>query len=260
VRPTVRRLPYGGRMLIAAAVCPNPPLLVPELAGGLAHELDALRAACDTAVDRLYEAGPDVLVIIGGAEGVEAEQRYQATGSFRNYGVDLRVDLGTVDLGEFVPPPPLSLLVAGWLLRERADSGVRRIAYGVGSGASKLSRLRTGFFLTKENPRMAMLVMGDGSACRSPQAPGHFDERAADYDGAVAAALASADHEVLLAVDPVLSQELQVSGWPAWQVLGAAAEASVGKHDKGYDSELLYAEAPYGVGYFVSSWTLGSQD
>jgi len=98
--------------------------------------------------------------------------------------------------------------------------------------------------------RQAMLVLGDGSASRTPQAPGYFDERAEPYDAAVAQALATADAQALAALDPVLSRELHVAGLPAWRLLADAAAASGVE----YDADLLYDEAPYGVGYFVATW------
>ena len=59
---------YGGWVpLVAAAVCPHPPLLVPEVAGAAAPELDDLRAACDVAVARLLAAGLTDLVVGGAA-------------------------------------------------------------------------------------------------------------------------------------------------------------------------------------------------
>ena len=57
-------------MLIAAAVCPHPPLLVPEVTGAsdpAARELDRLRTACRDAVAVLIGAAPDLLVVTGGA-------------------------------------------------------------------------------------------------------------------------------------------------------------------------------------------------
>ncbi|NUS24745.1 MAG: hypothetical protein HOV92_11070, partial [Streptomyces sp.] len=55
-------------MLVAAAVCPCPPLLVPEVAAGAAPELDPARAACTDALGVLAAARPDRLVVIGPAE------------------------------------------------------------------------------------------------------------------------------------------------------------------------------------------------
>ncbi len=52
-------------MLVAAAVCPCPPLLVPEVAAGAAPELDPARAACLDAVGVLAASRPDLLVVVG---------------------------------------------------------------------------------------------------------------------------------------------------------------------------------------------------
>ncbi|HEV3398484.1 MAG TPA: hypothetical protein VG693_04265, partial [Actinomycetes bacterium] len=46
---------------VAAAVVPHPPLLVPELAGAAAPELDPLRAACQEALATVVAAA-DLLV------------------------------------------------------------------------------------------------------------------------------------------------------------------------------------------------------
>jgi aromatic ring-opening dioxygenase LigB subunit len=90
--------------------------------------------------------------------------------------------------------------------------------------------------------------MGDGSARRSVAAPGYVDERAATFDATVAAALKSADVDALLALDPQLAGDLLAAGRASWQVLAGAA-------GPGCTAELLYDDAPYGVGYFVATWT-----
>lgn len=75
-------------MLVAAAVCPCPPLLVPEVAAGAAAELDALRAACDEALAALVAADPQLVVVVGA--GPEAEVWTEGgAGSFQRYGVPL---------------------------------------------------------------------------------------------------------------------------------------------------------------------------
>jgi aromatic ring-opening dioxygenase LigB subunit len=107
---------------------------------------------------------------------------------------------------------------------------------------------QTGRDLVAGDERVALLVMGDGTARRSVSAPGYVDERAEGFDAAVAAALKTADADALLALDPHLGDELLVAGRVAWQVLAGAA-------GNGCTGELLYDEAPYGVGYFVATWT-----
>ncbi|MEV5707818.1 hypothetical protein [Actinoallomurus sp. NPDC052274] len=220
-------------MLTCAAVCPHPPLLVPEVAGGAAAELDGLRAACDAAVRRLRPA--DLLIVVGSGPS-DRDFGSDAAGGLRPYGVDL-----TFGPGE--PVLPLSLTIGRWLLGDRPA-----VFRSVAEGASPEDCLRLGAELADRAPTVALLVMGDASACRSQAAPGYFDARAAGFDAAVAAALGGGDPAVLAGLDPALAAELRVAGRAPWQVLaGAAGDAS-------FDAELLADEAPYGVGYLVGSW------
>jgi hypothetical protein len=228
-------------VLIAAAVVPHPPVLIPEVAQGLAPDLDTLRAACDTAVGRLFSAGADEVLIVGA--GPERSIEVLPQGGFHAYGVDLAVDGRWESVGQSVLPMTLPFLIAAWLLRDRPAEPVRRpVMVDERSGAVPA--------IGEAGTRQAMLVVGDGSASRTPQAPGYFDERAELYDAAVASALATADAAALANLDPELTRELHVAGFPAWKVLADAATASGAE----YDAELLYNEAPYGVGYFVATW------
>ena len=93
-------------MLIAAAVCPHPPLLVPEAACGAAAELDEMRAACDAAVAVLAAADPDVIAVVGGAAEA-AEYDSSAAGSLAGYGVGWRTGAG-----EAVLPLSLAMMMA----------------------------------------------------------------------------------------------------------------------------------------------------
>lgn len=233
-------------MLVAAAVCPHPPLLVPELAAGASGELDALREACDAAIAALSAARPDRIVVVGtGLESVDFGQG--GVGTFAPQGVNLSVRLGAGGVGDVEERLPLSLTVAAWLLgRTRVDVPVSGLA--VASDADASECLASGAALVSGDERIALLVMGDGTACRTEKAPGYLDARAEPYDAAVARALADADVLALAALDPELSDELWVAGRAAWQVLAGAADGA------GLAGRLTYDEAPYGVGYFVAVW------
>jgi hypothetical protein len=58
-------------VLAAAAVCPHPPLLIPEATGKPqpGDGLNAVRAASDAAVAGLLAAAPGLLVAVGAARG-----------------------------------------------------------------------------------------------------------------------------------------------------------------------------------------------
>ncbi|MEU6971300.1 class III extradiol dioxygenase subunit B-like domain-containing protein [Kitasatospora aureofaciens] len=232
-------------MLVAAAVCPCPPLLVPEVAAGAAPELDALRAACDEALAALVAAEPQLVVAVGA--GPEAEVWTEGgAGSFHRYGVPLIAKLpgGRVEGPELAP----SLTVGAWLL-ERAGVTLPTHACAVPADAPADRMLGLGQGLAGLADRVALLVLGDGSACRSLKAPGYLDERAEGFDTALAAALGSADLPALAAVDPALAAELKAEGRAPWQVLAGAAEGAA------LTARLGYQDAPYGVGYFVASWS-----
>ncbi len=234
-------------MLVAAAVCPCPPLLVPDVAAGAAPELDPARDACADALGVLAAARPDRLVVVGPG-GRDASYPEGARGSFRGFGVDLDVRLGRG--AESAPATlPASLAVAAWLLDRTgwADAPVEGL--GVAEALPVESCVRTGRDLAGRAGRVALLVMGDGSACRTLKAPGYLDARAAGFDAEIARALGAADLAALRALDPGLARELRAGGRAPWQVLAGAAE------DAGLGGSLLYDDAPYGVGYLVAAWS-----
>ncbi|MFF2197190.1 class III extradiol dioxygenase subunit B-like domain-containing protein [Streptomyces sp. NPDC058157] len=236
-------------MLVAAAVCPAPPLLVPEVAAGAAAELDGARTACSDALAVLAASRPDVLVVVGSCDDADHQGPYPqgSRGSFHGFGVDAEVRLGEGEEGPRLLPAPLA--VGAWLLG-RARWGAAPVeGLAVADSLEAARCLETGRELAAADERVALLVMGDGSACRTLKAPGYLDERAAAFDTAAGRALGSADTDALAALDPVLAAELQAAGRAPWQVLAGAAEGA------GLGGRLLYEDAPYGVGYFVAAWS-----
>ncbi|MFE7315871.1 class III extradiol dioxygenase subunit B-like domain-containing protein [Streptomyces sp. NPDC057555] len=240
-------------MLVAAALCPCPPLLVPEVAAGAAPELEPVRAACLDAVGVLAAARPDRLVVLGPVAGGADAARYPqgAPGSFRGFGVDLDVTLGPAGPQQPASGPqlPPSLAVGAWLLSRTAWADAPVEAVGVAEALPRDRCLSLGRELGGSASRAALLVLGDGSARRSVKAPGYFDDRAEAFDAGAARALGAADTEALAALDDALAADLLASGRSCWQVLAGAAE------DAGLRGQLLREEAPYGVGYVVAAWS-----
>jgi hypothetical protein len=195
------------------------------------------------------------------AVGADADGRRTASphtvGSLRGYGVDVAVALGPgADDTDADPRLPLPLLVAGWL-RGRVGGGIRLrgelVAPDLGPTACRELGARLAGELAGVAEPIGLLVLGDGAATHTEKAPGYLDPRAAVFDAAVADALADADRAALLALDPDLAATLLAAGRAPWQVLAGVADAT-GDHWRG---ELLYSDAPYGVGYHVAVWTRG---
>ncbi|MFG2681740.1 class III extradiol dioxygenase subunit B-like domain-containing protein [Streptomyces sp. NPDC048392] len=237
-------------MLVAAAVCPCPPLLVPEVAAGAAPELDAARTACADALGVLAASRPDRLVVVGPADSAGPEAYAQgARGSFRGFGVDLDVRLGDDSGAAGGAGLPYGLAVGAWLLDRTGWADAPVDGVGVGEALPAESCAAVGRGIAARAGRTALLVLGDASACRTLKAPGYLDERAAPFDAAAGRALGAADVAALAALDVALARELKVSGRAPWQVLGGAAEGT------GLAGALLYEGAPYGVGYVAATWS-----
>jgi hypothetical protein len=232
-------------VLVAAAFCPHPPLLVPELAVGASGELAGVREGCEAAVRRALAVSPQLVVVLGDGP-VTREYADTSAGSLAGFGVDLAVPLGSG--GERAAPSlPLSLTVGAWLLRGVGWAGAR-VAVSVPDTTTPVEAAARGGRLADRDRAVGLLVMGDGSARRSERGPGYLDERAEPFDQRVARALAGADAEGLLGLDPGLARDLLVAGRASWQVAAGAAGGSA------FDGVLHAHAAPYGVGYLVASW------
>ncbi|MGD0065588.1 MAG: hypothetical protein ABSB76_19355 [Streptosporangiaceae bacterium] len=241
-------------MLIAAAVCPHPPLLIPAATGVSGPgdmELERLRAACHAAVAALRAAAPDLIVVAGGAERT-GDYPPETPGGLREFGVP--AGAGDNDDRGSSAVLPLSLTIGKWLLaRPATDAMTVRSEpptawWGIAADAPAGECLELGGKIAALAPRVALLAMGDGPGRRARGAPGARDSAADRYDEEVAAALAAPSPHALAALDPAADGELFIAGRAAWQVLAGAA----GQDD--FAAALAYAAAPFEVSYFVASW------
>ncbi|MCW2751176.1 MAG: hypothetical protein JWR83_2286 [Aeromicrobium sp.] len=201
-------------------------MLVPEVASGAADDLAQLRQACDDTVASLIALDPDRIVVLGSGD-LAGDRDESAGGTFAGFGVYVRAGGATDEL-------PLSLTIGAWLLDRAGWSGPR--TYSTGEPDTE--------------GRVALLVMADGSAKRTTEAPGYFDERAEAFDSAIASALATGDAATLAGLDLALGAELWAAGTPALKTLGQMTK------DAAITPRLRCDTAPFGVGYWVAEWVL----
>jgi hypothetical protein len=130
-------------VLVAAAVCPHPPLLIPAAMGAAGRceagrgeagpdqdvpgaavpadaELRELRTCSVTAVAGLLAAGHDLLIVVGGA-AQSAVYAGHVTGSLRPFGIPAAA--GFAESGGLALP--LSLTVGAWLLDQADEKRAR---------------------------------------------------------------------------------------------------------------------------------------
>ena len=229
-------------MIAGVAICPPAPLLARELTG-LDPVIPELREACAAAVGRLVRARPEVIAIVGAGRRTAfwpAE--------------------GCLDLGAFGPalstqgepegpPLPLPLGLGARLLDEGGYTGPR-LLQSVHQDEPAAVCLRLGVRLRTLANRVGLLVMADGSACRSLRAPGYLDPRAAGFDAAIAAAVRGGDLGPLRTMDQGLARELRMAGRAGWQVLAGALAGGAPS------TEVRYEGDPFGVFYLVA-WLAG---
>ena len=226
-------------VLTAIAVTPSAPVLVPELAGGAAAEVAEFREAAVAAAATL----PNRWIAVG-VGPVDLTVEPDTTGSFAGYGADVAVSL-SADAPAQVVALPLAALFAGWL-RGQANCHARvhvRLCAGDLDCAAAMDigrRLRAQIDATGEPT--GVLVLADGANTLTASAPGGHDPEAAPGQAALDDALATGDAEALTRLPD------GIVGRVAYQVLAGLAPhpASATEFIRG---------APYGVGYFVGTWT-----
>lgn len=226
-------------MLAAIALTPCAPVLVPELAGEAAAEVadfsSAARAAAATLPQRWIAIG------VGPAESViEPDTR----STFAGYGVDLPVALSEqADLP--ITAVPLCALVAGWLRGQanpRAEVQVRVYPAGLGAGAAQTfgSRLRAEIDAIADP--IGVLVVADGFHTLTASAPGGHQPESEPVQTGLDDALATGDATALTHLPD------GIVGRVAYQVLAGLAPHPTA-------AVQLARGAPYGVGYFVGTWS-----
>ena len=228
-------------MITGAAICPAAPLLARELTGR-DPVIPELRQACAAAVGLLVRSGPEVIAVVGTA-------RRTAT-----WPADGRLRLASFAPAVGGPEPaqalPLPLGLGARLLDEGGYRGPRLLR-SVSTDEPGQACVRLGAGLREPGGRVGLLVMADGSACRTVRAPGYLDPRAASFDAALEEAVRGGDLSPLRAMDESLARELLASGRAAWQVLAGAMPGH------GTAAEVCYSDAPFGVFYLVA-WLAGS--
>jgi len=239
-------------MLTGAAVCPQPPLLIPAATGAPGPgdaELERLRTACHQAVADLLSEGPDLVAVVGGATHTVQYPR-DAPGSLREFGIPFTVGgprISATPGPSGSPVLPLALTVGKWLL-SRAAGPVPAVWWGIASDAPAAGCLDLGERLAALAPRVALLVLGDGPGRRARGVPGAVDPDADRYDDQVATALAGGDAAALAALDPGADHRLFVAGRAAWQVLAGAAGPDA------FSGDLRYRAVLFEVTYLVARW------
>lgn len=105
----------------------------------------------------------------------------------------------------------------------------------------------------------AVVVVADGSACRTEKAPGYLDERAFAVDDAIVAGLCRPEAQALLDLDPDICAAVLAAGRAPLQVLGGflGEHAAYGRE---FENLVCHVEDPVGVLYVVAELALDGEE
>ena len=230
-------------MLAAIALTPAAPVLVPELAGAAAAEVAQFHAAALAAASTL----PNRWIAIGvGPTDLIIEPTTR--GTFAGYGVDVPVLLSS-DAPQMITDLPLCALIAGWL-RGQANAAARvqvrvySADHDVDTALARGRSLRAA--IDEAADSIGVLVVADGANTLTQGAPGGFDPDAESVQTALDDALAIGNAAALTRLPN------GIIGRVAYQVLAGLTEP------KSKGANELVRGAPYGVGYFIGTWTPGT--
>lgn len=227
-------------MLSAIALSPSAPVLVPELAGAAAAEVTEFRTAAVAAAGQL----PDSWLAIGVA-AADAVIEPASRGTFAGYGVNVPVQLSP-HAPAAVTALPLCALFAGWL-RDRVNPTARVQVRAYSDDLDADAAVARGRSLRSEldgtTAPVGVLVVADGARTLTQSAPGGYDPGAATAQADLDEALAAGDADALTRLPET------IVGRVAYQVLaGLVGTDTVAAVE-------LARGAPFGVGYFVGTWT-----
>ena len=280
--------------VVAAAFCPQPPLLVPEIGAGAAAELTALRAACDEAVRRLLAAGPERLYVLGaGPEAAGYPDGGQ--GTMAGFGVDVPLGLGRpgpvppvagppactppVPASAAAVPPVPTLPVSTSAAAvppartspvpspdvppaaERAADGAGGLPLPLGLGGWLLARAGAhlpvlGLLAGPGGELPPLELAGPAGLLVMGDGSARRDGRSPEPPDPRAAPYDATVAGALRSGDPAALRALDPALGSQLLAAGAPAWRAAGQLRAGarYGAQLLYARAPYGVAYLVASW------
>jgi hypothetical protein len=214
--------------VVAVGFVPSTPLLVPDLAGPMPGEPDAIRAAARDVVDAILSCHPDRVVVVGACQNPDLDDT-NATWDFSGFGLPPREGR----------PLPWQLGLGAWLLDDHGSASAREYV-GALSAAADLGDGRT-----------AYLAVGDGSVYFADQLPDSHEAEREAFDTGAARAVADGDVALLAKVAAMTSDAIGANGPAVWRYIsGAVGDARIAT------SRLVYDAAPFGVRYVAGWWLL----
>lgn len=242
-------------MIVAAAILPTAPLLVPGASATLPEGVDAVCDAIDAALDRLPDHDTAVLIAAGASGGVYDSAAASLAGvGLPQIATKAAVDAEVVEAlsGKVQYPVQhkelLPLDLAALTLIVGDDRPVVPLEVPAGAAFDSLVAVGMGLAgaLESVDRRAVVISAGELSAGLNERSPLYVIDGAADFDARVLDIVDSGRLDGLSRLGPDEARRVGARGWAAMAVLhGALERAKIGLVRRHYS-------APRGVGYLVA--------
>jgi AmmeMemoRadiSam system protein A len=267
--------------LVYSAVCPHPPIVVPEVGGKEAAQVKNTAEAMLEIGRRIKSSGAEILIMISPhspvfEDAIAIHGNKTLHGNLGRFGASqvaltlacetglveqiiktanengiLAVELNQQLAGKYKISLELDhgLMVPLYFLRQ---SGVELPVVAIAVGLLPFEELYAfGIAVQRAvqnySKKAALLASGDMSHCLKKGAPCGYDPKGEEFDRAIVRLTAAADVEGIIGMQPELLERAAECGFrPLLMLLGALDGYKI-------KSEVLSYEGPFGVGYMVAS-------
>jgi len=233
--------------VVCAAIIPAAPILIPQLGGAQHSASEVLDAALTTLRGLLREQPDEIVVVAEDARAGEYDQTSRWALSRFGGVPDLLPEGAASQDGELRQASvlPHSLAIAAALLHQAGWRGRTRFQ-ALDPDLPGAQAEAFGDQVQRGSTSTGLLLLGNGSACCTPQAPGAFREDAAACNAALLDMIRDCDEQAMQTLTAAACREQRSDIRVPLQVLAGAVQPASAR------TEIVYAEEFAGVFYLCA--------
>ncbi|HLC63725.1 MAG TPA: AmmeMemoRadiSam system protein B [Patescibacteria group bacterium] len=260
--------------LVFGAICPHPPILIPNIGQENFKKLKKTKVALEELEGDLYSKKPDTIIVVS-PHGRLMDETFTINHSpvlkadFEDFGdletkMEFKNDLGLAyQLRERLE----SRLPVALTTEEKLDHGTAVPLYYLSQHLSGVKIIPVGYCLqsleknfefgreignqlAKTNKRVAVIASGDLSHRLTAGAPAGYSDKGKEFDDQIKELLKQNKTQEILNLNPDLIEEAGQCGLRSIVILLGAFDGV------NYQPEILSYEGPFGVGYLVANFKL----
>lgn len=260
-------------MLSFAAICPHPPLLIPEIGREDAFKVQDTSSAMQELAQELTQKNIDTVVIISPhgtvfMDFMSVNLAENLSGDFTDFGSDIKMDYtNDTELARYIKDLADTNGLPLQTVSEPLDHGTMVPLYFLMQNldAARVCQLSFSYLdygkhftfgeiiyeaIQNTDKRVALIASGDLSHRLTPQSPTGYSPRGKEFDKMLIESLEKNDVSGILNMDSVLIEEAGECGLRSIIILlGALSNTR-------YRFKKLSYEGPFGVGYLVGKFEL----